>query len=549
MSIKIGGDNFYLVVVFVEKKKEGLEQGQSVFEEVVIECNLNVIMELCLRRGFLIPTSEIYGGLAGAFDWGPLGCGLKNKVVEFWRKLFARGEDNVFEIDGATILPEAVLKASGHADHFTDPVISCKKCSETYRADHLVEKKLEVKGEGLSPSELNELIVEGDLRCDKCGGELGEVRVFNLMFKTNIGSVEGNVAYLRPETAQSIFIDFKRIARSMRAKLPFGVAQVGHSYRNEISPRQAIIRLREFTQMEVEMFVHENELNHFPGFERVANIPLRILTRKQQQEAERKDEGDVEPLEVTAEEAVSQGIVPNKTLAYFLAKEVLFFEELGIPYKAFKFRHMLPSETPHYSRGNFDLEILFSFGWTEVVGNAYRTDYDLSNHSKFSGEKLKIQHGKDMVTPHVVEPSFGVERIVYAILEHSYRKDGERKWAWLKLAKKIAPVQVAVYPLLKREGMPEKAYEIYRSLKDEDFDVIYDESGQIGRRYARADEIGVPYCITVDHETFEDDTVTVRDRDTTRQVRVSVKEIKEVLKKLLNDEIKFEESGNPIPTK
>ena len=220
------------------KKKEGSEQGQSVFEEVVIEGNLNVIMELCLRRGFLIPTSEIYGGLAGAFDWGPLGCSLKNKVVEFCRRLFVLGEDNVFEIDGATILPEAVLKASGHADHFTDPVVSCKKCGESYRADHLVEKKLGVKGEGLSPSELNKLIVEGDFGCDKCGGEFGEVRVFNLMFKTNIGSIEVNVAYLRPETAQSIFIDFKRIARSMRAKLPFRVAQVGHSYRNEISPRQ-----------------------------------------------------------------------------------------------------------------------------------------------------------------------------------------------------------------------------------------------------------------------------------------------------------------------
>jgi len=533
MVIEIGGYNFYVVVIFVEKKKEGLEQGQSLSEEVVIKGNLNVIMELCLRRGFLIPTAEIYGGLAGAFDWGPLGCSLKNKVVEFWRKLFVRGEDNVFEIDGATVLPEAVLKASGHADHFTDPVISCKKCDESYRADHLVEEKLGMKGEGLSPSELNDLIVEGGLRCDKCEGELEEVRVFNLMFKTNIGSIEGNVAYLRPETAQSIFIDFKRIARSMRAKLPFGVAQIGHSYRNEISPRQAIIRLREFSQMEVEMFVHEDELNDFPGFERVANVPIRILTREQQQEEGGKDEGEVEPVEATAEEAVSRGIVPNKTLAYFLAKEVLFFEGLGIPPKAFKFRHMLPSETPHYSSGNFDLEVLFSFGWTEVVGNAHRTDYDLSNHSKFSGEKLKIQHGKDMVTPHVVEPSFGVERIVYAILEHSYRKDGERKWTWLKLA----------------EQMPEKAYKIYRYLKDEDFDAIYDDSGQIGRRYARADEIGIPYCATVDHETFEDDTVTIRDRDTTRQVRVPVKELQEVLKKLLNDEIKFEESGNPISTK
>jgi glycyl-tRNA synthetase len=478
------------------------------------------IEQIAKMRGFIFPSSEIYGGLSGFYDFGHLGFKLKTKIENSWREFFLKPDD-ILEISSRTISPEAVFKASGHLESFVDPITQCKKCKSMFRADTLIEEKTGKFVEGLSLKELTKIIREENVKCPKCKGELDDVKVFNLMLKTTIGPVEGNIAYLRPETAQGIFTNFSFIARSARAKLPFGVAQVGPSFRNEISPRQWIIRIREFNQMEIEMFINPKKMDECKNFSDFSKEKLRILTREAQ-----KEKGDV--VEITAEDAVKKGIVPNKWMAYFLAKEMVWYQSLGIPFESLRHRHMLPEETPHYSKGNFDLEIKFDFGWKEVVGNAYRTDHDLKNHSKSSGKDMSIIDDNEKIIPHVIEPSFGIERAVYGILLNCFMEDKERGWDWFKFPAKIAPYTVCIFPLVNKDGLDDRAKHIYNHLKEQ-FDIFYDGSGSIGRRYARADEIGTPFCITIDYDTMKDDTVTIRDRDTTKQERVKTKELADFL--------------------
>jgi glycyl-tRNA synthetase len=278
--------------------------------------------------------------------------------------------------------------------------------------------------------------------------------------------------------------------------------------------------------MEIEMFVNPNKLDECPNFSDFSKEKLRIVTRESQ-----KKKGDI--TEITAEEAVEKKIIPNKWMAYFIAKQIAWYQKLGIPFEAIRHRHMLPEETPHYSKGNFDLEIKYDFGWKEVTGNAYRTDYDLSSHSKNSGTDMSIKDGDEKVIPHVIEPSFGMPRTIYAILLHCFIEDKERGWNWFKLPPKIAPYTLAIYPLVKKDGIAEKAKEVYEEVK-KDFDVIYDESGSIGRRYARADEIGIPFAITIDYDTKEDNTVTIRYRDTAEQERVKIENLKTLISSKLN---------------
>ena len=492
--------------------------------------SIEKIISIAKRRGFVWPSSEIYGGLSGFFDYGPLGFLLKTKIENFWREFFLK-EDNIFEIQTCTIMPEKVWEASGHLKDFIDPLTQCKKCNSFFRADDLIQEKTGKVVEGLEPAELTKLLRENGIKCPKCDGELSEVRIFNLMLSTQVSPVKGNLAYLRPETAQGIFVNFKNILNATRAKLPFGIAQVGVSYRNEISPRQFLIRLREFRQMEIEYFIHPKRLNDCPNFEKYANTKIRILTREQQ-------ERGGEAIELTAREAVEKGILPNKFLAYFLAKEFLWYQMLGIPKEALRFRHMLPKETPHYSKANFDLEIKFDFGWKEVVGNAYRTDYDLKAHMEHSGKDLSVVEDGEKIIPHVVEPSFGVDRTIYAVLLYSFVEDKERGWDWFKLKPKIAPYLAGIFPLVSKDGLPEKAKEVYEMLK-KCYEVFYDEAGSIGKRYARSDEIGTPIAITIDYQTLEDDTVTLRNRDDTKQVRVAIKDLVNVLWKILQEEFEF----------
>ncbi|HDD64154.1 MAG TPA: glycine--tRNA ligase [Thermoprotei archaeon] len=534
------------------------------------------IMRFLIREAVVFPTAEIYSSkqaFSGFYTFGHLGTLLVEEIKRLWRRRFIWSKERVYEISGSILTPTIVWKASGHLDSFWDPIVFCTRCNRTFRADHLIEEKLNLKAEGKSVDELTEIIRSNGLKCPVCGGVLSDVRRHYLMFKTKVGvSVEDN-AVLRPETAQVIFLSYPRI-RNVFGKPPFGIAQIGRSYRNEISPRRGLFRLREFEQMEIEYFVLRDarcipfsreeaerkgivgedlryrpkcmdckrcQVNNCPYFtEEYRKTLLRILTR----EAQLK--GSEEVVEITADEAVKRGILPNEWMAYVLAEEVRFLtEDLGVPFNAIRFREMLPEETPHYSAGNFDLEICFSFGWKEIVGNAYRTDYDLTKHMKMSGVKMLEEVNGVKVVPHVIEPSIGIERTILTILSYAYVKAKvDRKYDWLKLHRKVAPVKAAVLPLMMpREYAKEEskiARDIWRRLCEEtEYHIVYDEKGSIGSRYKRYDQWGVPYCITVDVDTMRDNTVTIRDRDTRKQVRVKLEKIPAIVTNLIKGRIKF----------
>lgn len=491
------------------------------------------IQRICVKRGIAYPTAEIYGGVSGFYDFGPVGTLLKNKLIDYWRDFFVRSEENVFEIDGSTVLPNNVFIASGHVKSFVDPLTQCKSCNSMFRADHLIEDISGQFVEGLPAEELTGEIRKRDIRCPRCGGELNDVKVFNMMFKTFLGPLGNEEAYLRPETAQNIFVGFKRLFKSMRTRLPLGVAQYGLSFRNEISPRHFLVRLREFSQVEIEMFF-DPKYHQPPKFKEVENQEIIVFTKEAQK-------GGKLPVKIKVKRAVADGIIPNEWMGYYLAKEFGFYKSLGIPEKSLRFRHMLPEETPHYSRGNFDLEIEFEFGWKETVGNAYRMDYDLKNHMEKSGIDLSVTtEDKRKIIPYVVEPSFGIERTLNGILFHCFREGKERGWSWFQFPPRISPYVAAVFPLLRRNALPKKAREVFDKLKEK-FDVFYDEVGSIGKRYARADEIGTLVCITVDHRTLKEDSVTLRNRDDTKQTRIEIKELPTILRKLGRGEIRFDE--------
>ncbi|MEM4491428.1 MAG: glycine--tRNA ligase [Sulfolobales archaeon] len=569
-------------------------------EEASFEDKYDKIVDLAKRRGFFWPSYEIYGGVAGFYDLGPLGTMLKINIVNLWREYFVlRHQDLVTEVETPVIVPEVLLKASGHLDHFTDPIIECLSCGRKYRADHLIEEATGLKVEGRSIEELNEIVKNKGLKCPQCGGELSEVRTFNLLFKTTIGPYSSDAGYLRPEAAQGMFVSFKRVFVSMREKLPLGIAQIGRVARNEISPRQGMIRLREFTIMEIEFF-HDPE-GEDPPWDRFSG-KLRLLP------AELRQKGEENPIEIDVIEAVREGIIKNKWLGYWMCVAREFVKELGVGYGEMYFEEKMPYERAHYSAQTFDQLVRISrWGWIEVSGHAYRTDYDLRRHMEFSGQDMtifkpfkepkivevekvvvdkstlgrllghhltsflealknvSIEEIKKAVTsseetvviagvrvprtaisivketekvagtriiPHVAEPSFGAERLVLLVLDKAYTEEEGR--IVLKIPRKIAPVKVAVFPLLEREELVRVARRIYAELMSLGLTVIYDESGSIGRRYARADEIGVPYAITVDFQTLSDDTVTIRERDTRKQIRVSIKNVYSELSRMLH---------------
>jgi len=576
------------------------------------------VMELARRRGFFWQSYEIYGGVAGFYDLGPLGVRLKNKIIELWRHYFIqRHQDIVVEIETPVIGPARVYEASGHVEHFTDPIVECLKCGRKFRADHLVEDKLGIKVEGMNVNELTKIIREHGITCPVCGGELGEVKLFNLLFKTTIGPYSENVGYLRPETAQGMFINFKKVYEIMRKKLPLGIAQIGRVARNEISPRQGMIRLREFTIAEIEFFFDPEELDEDGILSRYmsewSKSKLLVIT------AEAKKRGEEKPEEFSLEEMVREKIVVTPWLAYWMAVAKEFVKALGVPEYNIVFEEKLPEERAHYALQTFDQLVKVSrWGWVEVSGHAYRTDYDLSRHMKYSGQDLRafkqyekprtikkkvvmvdkawlgrtfrskapeimklleqvdiedvekaVVEGKPIKVnefeippdkvrivekvekmtgrhflPHVVEPSFGVERLVYVTLEYAYSvKEGR---VVLKLPRYLAPIEVAVFPLVQDERLIEVARELYHKLVKAGFYVVYDDSGSIGRRYARVDEIGVPVAITVDFETIENGTVTLRDRDTWRQVRVDINRAVEAVRKFIYEGVKLEELGQLV---
>lgn len=443
------------------------------------------VYALAKRRGFVFPSSEIYGGLANTWDWGPVGTLLKNNVRDLWVKNFVTNKDNMVLVDAATILKPEVWEASGHMAGFNEALLDCKECRNRVRADHLIENKLpDVKVEGLPYTELDKIIKENSIQCPKCGKiNWTSVRKFNQLVEIKLGVLEEGkqLAYLRGEIAQGIFINFKNVLDSTRVKVPFGIAQVGKAYRNEITMGQFTHRSFEFDLMEFEYFIKESDWESvFENF--------------------RKE-------------------MWNFALA------------LGIREEKLRWREHEEFERSHYSRRTMDIEYEYPFGFKEMFGIAYRTNFDLTNHAKNSGKDLSYLDPKtnEKYIPHVIEPTFGLSRLTGILLFDSYFEDGER--VVLKLDPKVAPYKVAVFPLLaNKEDLVNKAKSIYSELKLSNLSATFDDRGNIGKRYFAQDEIGTPWCVTVDFQTLEDNTVTVRDRDTGGQERIQTSKLEDYLK-------------------
>ena len=477
--------------------------------------NYEEVMKLALERGFYFPSCEVYSDAnAGFWEYGPSGVGLKNKFLELWRRELIR-RDGMMEIDGSQIMSKSVFEASGHLGNFADPIIKCTKCNSTFRADRTIAEIANIEiPESADLNEFDNAISENKIKCPKCKGDFGTTKKFNMMFKVGIGPQEEE-AYLRPETCQSIFVDFPRLFKTMRGKLPLGIAQVGKSFRNEIAPRQSLLRLREFCQAEIEVFCNPTRLDDVEKFAEVENTVIRVQT-------------DAEPISMTCKEALESGIVPNKFVAYYLGILTEFYEKTGIDVSKSRFRKLGDKEKAFYAEVAFDFEVETTIGWLELVACNYRADYDLSSHAKMSKEKFEVMDNDEKVLPHVFEISMGIDRSLYTILEHSLKNDKEHERMVLSLKPYLSPVHVGILSLVKKDGLKEKTDEIFLNIKRK-FDAFLDHSGAIGRRYRRLDEIGAPFAITVDHQTLEDNTVTIRKRDSMEQSRVNISEIDSIL--------------------
>ena len=475
------------------------------------------VMKLALERGFYFPSSEIYADAqAGFWEYGPSGVSLKNKFLELWRRELVR-RDKMIEIDGSQIMSKSVFDASGHLASFADPIVRCKKCKSTHRADKIIVEVSQIEiPESADLDEFDKTIVEKNIKCPKCNGDFENAKKFNMMFEVGIGP-EGESAYLRPETCQSIFVDFPRIFKTMRGKLPLGIAQTGKSFRNEIAPRQSLLRLREFYQAEIEVFCNPAKLNDLGKFSEIKDTKIRIQI-------------DNEIKSMTCKEAVDSQTIPNEFVAYYLAILAEFYEKTGINMEKSRFRKLGDKEKAFYAEVAFDFEVETAVGWLELVACNYRADYDLNSHSDKSKEKFEVMDGDEKVLPHVFELSMGIDRSMYTILEHSLREDKENERMVLSLKPYLSPIHVGVLSLVKKDGLAEKTDEVYLNIKRK-YDVFLDHSGAIGRRYRRLDEVGAPYAITIDHQTLDDDTVTIRMRDSMEQSRIKISELDEKLSK------------------
>jgi len=499
--------------------------------------SIDEMASFCKKKGFIYPNSEIYGGLSGFWDYGHLGVELKNNIKSEWWKAHVHEREDIVGIDGSIISHNKVWQASGHVSHFTDLLLSCPKCKNRFRADHFIEDATGQLPESLTPESVNHLVKSHNLKCPNCKVPFEDVKAFNLMFKTNIGPVESDnsLAYLRPETAQMMFTNFKLVQEHARLKLPFGIAQMGRAFRNEISPRDFLFRCREFEQMEIEYFIDPEKTNECRYIDEFMDYELNIYSAEM--EAEKK------PVKkMSIREALDKKIIRSRWHGYWLAFEHNWFVSLGVNPAHLRLRQHMPDEKSHYAIDTWDLEFEFPFGWKELEGISNRSDFDLKQHIDTSGKDLTYfdEEKKKRFIPHVVaEPSLGVERTFLVFMFDAYHDDKKRGNIVLKLHPKLAPYKAAIFPLLSnKEELTNKAKGIYDKLK-KNFNVFYDQSGSIGRRYARQDETGTPYCITVDFESLNNDDVTIRDRDTTNQVRVKIDNLQNILSKLMNKEIKF----------
>ena len=486
--------------------------------------NIDEMASFCKRKGLVYPTAEIYGGVAGLYDYGPYGSEMKLNIKNSWWKHFVRNREDMVGIDGSIITHPGVWRASGHAENFADLMLVSEDGSFQVRADQFLEEQLKRSFDGISAQEVNELIAKHKLKAPN-GKPFKKCESFNLMFTTSIGpkSNDSSSAYLRPETAQLIFADFKLIQENARLKLPFGIAQMGKAFRNEISPRNFLFRMREFEQMEIEYFIHPKQTK-CPFLKEYENFEFNVFTAEMQQK-------DQKSVKMTAKDAVKNKIM-KEWHAYFLALNLDWFKSLGVKQKNFRVRQHLKDELAHYSTDCWDIEYNFPFGWKELQGIADRSDYDLRRHIEFSKKDLSLydEESKEKIIPHVIaEPSLGVDRAFLVFLFDSYDDDKVRGNVVLHLHPKVAPISVAVLPLVKnKEEVVAKARSVFNELKKE-YNAFYDDAGSIGRRYARMDEIGTPYCVTIDFDTLKDDSVTVRDRDTREQKRVKISDLKKFL--------------------
>ena len=532
------------------------------------------LMMLAKRRGFIYPSFELYGGIAGFYDYGPLGSQLKQNIEDLWRRFYLL-KDKCIEISTPTVTLYEVLKASGHVEEFTDLTVDCTKCKRSYKVEDIIK----------DTDSVEEAVKQNKIKCPMCGMKLNNARPVNLMFATTIGIGEGRHAFLRPETAQGIFTNFHLLYRYNREKLPFGVVQLGKGYRNEISPRQGTLRQREFSMAEAEVFFDPLDKKH-PGFNKVKQTELCLFDNEKE-------------FKISLEKAVSTKVINNEALAYYMYLTQEFLFTAGVDPKKFRFRKHGPHELAHYATECWDAELYSErFGWIECVGIADRSAYDLNAHIMSTGVDMyavrkfdkpktvkpkkivpkmnelgplfkdnagKVKalletmeaKGKETITitldgknvkipkncyeieeieekmmgekfvPHVIEPSYGIDRIIYFLLEHNYKEiqKKDEQYTLLTLNARVAPIKVGVFPLLADDNMIQIAHDIDQTLRDAGISTYYDDGGTIGRRYARMDEVGTPFCVTVDHDTIEDRSVTIRDRDTTLQIRIKISDL------------------------
>jgi glycyl-tRNA synthetase len=571
-----------------------------------------ILSEIAKRRGFFWPSYEIYGGESGFITFGPLGAALKRRIEDKFRDFFIRPL-NLLEIESSVITPGKVFEASGHIEAFKEPIVECKQCHRKFRADQLLQEIAEINNvEKLSLKELEGTINEQKISCPECGGEFGAPKQFTTMFNMNIGPYSEKIGYGRPEAAQGIFVEFRRLREYARGRLPFGAVQIGHAVRNEISPRQGPIRLREFTIADVEFFFDPKNPG-CPQLKKVENEKLRLIP------AEIRLKDSKEPIKATVKEALQKRYIKEEWQAFFMVLSQKFLRELGVPENMQRFIEKMEWERAHYSTQGYDQEIyLERWGWVEVSGHNCRTDYDLKQHMKFSGIDMQVfeEYEKPIVkkeimvnpvmktigpafkddaskvkellldtdpdeivaslekqgyyttnsfkiqpehveiltkkvekrgrrfVPHVVEPSFGLDRLAYVTLEYAYKTKEER--VLMSFPRELAPVQLSVFPLMSKDALPGKAKQVHQMLTREGFTVEYDEVGSIGRRYARADEAGTPLDITVDYQTLEDDTVTIRDRDSWKQVRNKIEKLPKLLHSYFQYKLGFDQLGRSV---
>ena len=582
--------------------------------ETVKPDKFTAINELARRRGFYWNSYEIYGGAGGFVAYGPLGTRLKQNIENKIRELFVK-QTGILEMESSLITPGKVFEASGHVDHFKEPMVECVKCNKRFRADHLLEEFAKISSadaEKMTLDEVQAAIEKNGITCPDCGGGFRPPQQFLTMFITTIGPYTGATGYGRPEAAQGIFVEFGRLYSAAREKLPFGVIQIGHALRNEISPRQGLIRLREFTICDLEFFFDPQE----PCCHLLKDVESEVLPILL---GETRLKNSEQTINLTVREALDKKIVRSEWQAFFMAIAKKLLTEIGVPSEKQRFIEKLPWEKAHYSSQSFDQEVLLDrYGWTEVSGHAYRTDFDLTCHMKASGVDMRVfkeyptpveteqlivkpnmakmgpafkkdagkvsellskvdseavsaafkkdgfymaenfkvlpehvqvvtqkavERGRRFV-PHVVEPSFGSDRLFYVALEYAYGIKDDR--VVLGFPRSIAPTQVGVYPLMSKDGLAKKAKEIQKQLTQEGFSVEFDEAGSIGRRYARADEAGIQLGVTVDYDSLSQETVTIRDRDSWRQVRSNVKALPELLHRYFQGKINFEDLGTLV---